>query len=360
MVAGVHLVVFAAVYWMAFLLRFDFVVPADYAPALRATLPWVLVAKFVIFLALGHFDGWWAYVTFADLIALIRSSILAMLCFITINYFSGVYAVPRSIPILDCVGTIVLLGALRGSWRVYHEQFWPMFNQGNARWALLVGTDHSHGVLAHQIQSHGELPYRIRGFLCTDESPETLAAGPVPRAGQAGGRAGNRRRLQGDRRAGDRRRPGRPAAAEPDERLREGGAEPEDHPPAGRPSSAATIASPSATSKSATCCGAPRSSWTPRGSARCLEGRTVMVTGAGGSIGSEICRQACGSIRAILVLVGRGENRIFKIERKLQTLRLHGAARLHRQRHRPARIGSSSKNTSRRSFSTRPPTSTCR
>ena len=152
---------------------------------MRLTLPWVLLAKFLIFLALGHFDGWWAYVTFADLIALIRSSILAMLCFIAINYFGGVYAVPRGIPILDCVGTIVLLGALRGSWRVYHEQFWPMFNQANARWALLVGTDHSHGVLAHQIQSHGELPYRIRGLPWPPESgTESSRLGQIPVLGK--------------------------------------------------------------------------------------------------------------------------------------------------------------------------------
>ena len=48
-----------------------------------------------------------------------------------------------------------------------------------------------------------------------------------------------------------------------------------------------------------------------------LEGRRVMVTGAGGSIGSEICRQVMRFNPSELVLVGRGENRIFKIERKL-------------------------------------------
>ena len=50
---------------------------------------------------------------------------------------------------------------------------------------------------------------------------------------------------------------------------------------------------------------------------RLIEGRTVMVTGAGGSIGSEICRQLLRFNPAALVLVGRGENRIFKVERKL-------------------------------------------
>ena len=41
--------------------------------------------------------------------------------------------------------------------------------------------------------------------------------------------------------------------------------------------------------------------------------RTVLVTGAGGSIGSEICRQLCRYSPKRLVLLGRGENRIHNI-----------------------------------------------
>ena len=42
-----------------------------------------------------------------------------------------------------------------------------------------------------------------------------------------------------------------------------------------------------------------------------------MVTGAGGSIGSEICRQILNFKPKMLLLVGRGENRIFEIDREL-------------------------------------------
>ena len=69
-----------------------------------------------------------------------------------------------------------------------------------------------------------------------------------------------------------------------------------------------------------------------------LEGRTVMVTGAGGSIGSEICRQILRFNPKLLVLVGRGENRIFKIERKLNSLRTQPPRHAHRRYHRPARM----------------------
>lgn len=45
--------------------------------------------------------------------------------------------------------------------------------------------------------------------------------------------------------------------------------------------------------------------------------KTVLVTGAGGSIGSELCRQLASMHPAELVLVGRGENSIFEIQQEL-------------------------------------------
>ncbi len=49
-----------------------------------------------------------------------------------------------------------------------------------------------------------------------------------------------------------------------------------------------------------------------------INGRTVLVTGAGGSIGSEICRQAAQFNPSQIVLLGHGEYSIYKIERELK------------------------------------------
>jgi FlaA1/EpsC-like NDP-sugar epimerase len=48
-----------------------------------------------------------------------------------------------------------------------------------------------------------------------------------------------------------------------------------------------------------------------------VAGKVVLVTGAGGSIGSELCRQLAAMNPSELVLVGRGENSIFEIQQEL-------------------------------------------
>lgn len=51
-----------------------------------------------------------------------------------------------------------------------------------------------------------------------------------------------------------------------------------------------------------------------------LTGKTILVTGAGGSIGSEICRQVSKFIPKKLVLLGHGENSIYLIHMELKNL----------------------------------------
>jgi FlaA1/EpsC-like NDP-sugar epimerase len=53
-----------------------------------------------------------------------------------------------------------------------------------------------------------------------------------------------------------------------------------------------------------------------------VTGKTVLVTGAGGSIGSEICRQICWFSPKKLVLVGHGENSIYLIDMELRNSNL--------------------------------------
>ncbi len=54
-----------------------------------------------------------------------------------------------------------------------------------------------------------------------------------------------------------------------------------------------------------------------------ITGKNVLVTGAGGSIGSELCRQIINHAPKKLVLLGHGENSIYNIEMELKEIMSH-------------------------------------
>ncbi|BAZ54068.1 polysaccharide biosynthesis protein CapD [Nostoc sp. NIES-4103] len=51
-----------------------------------------------------------------------------------------------------------------------------------------------------------------------------------------------------------------------------------------------------------------------------LNGKTVLITGSGGSIGSELCRQIFKCHPAKIILIGHGENSVFSIQQELEQL----------------------------------------
>jgi len=55
-----------------------------------------------------------------------------------------------------------------------------------------------------------------------------------------------------------------------------------------------------------------------------LRGKRVLITGAGGSIGSELCRQLLSAGASRLYLFGHGENSIYQIDRELRLLQDEG------------------------------------
>ncbi len=170
-----HALIFAIAFWLAFALRFDFQIPPDMAYRLTASLPLVVTIKLVVFYLLKHYHGWWRYVTFADLLALARATVFSLLTLVLLNHYVLDNLIPRTVVVLDGIITAVLIGTLRSSWRLYREGLWITLGKKDRRITLMVGADHTSGVVAHQIQTHPEIPYRIVGFL--DRTPDRRGRG---------------------------------------------------------------------------------------------------------------------------------------------------------------------------------------
>src|SRR5262249_48385400 len=97
----VQLIIFTAAVVLAFVLRFDFMVPPQFRPRLVAGL-WILVPiKIIVFPLLRLDRGWWRYASIQDLTRLATGNfagsvlgLLGLLCVGPANF-------PRSIYVLD-------------------------------------------------------------------------------------------------------------------------------------------------------------------------------------------------------------------------------------------------------------------
>ncbi len=320
-----HLACFALIYFLAFSVRFEFNLRPQQWELVLQSLPWVVAVKAGVFYLLGHYRGWWRYVTFADLVALLRAATLSTLTILACGYFVLQLHIPRSVLILDFAFTIMLMGSLRSSFRIFREHLAPSTKPRNCRWALLVGTDDDSGILAHQINCNPHLPFRIRGLLQVDGNPQQRQLGQIPVLGHVDRVA----QIAAAHPATDVLVT---AGVLPGTRLRQLMEQCQDHhltlniiPPL-RERINGNRQIPIRHIEINDLLGRDPVDLDCQAIAALIEGRVVLVTGAGGSIGSEICRQVLKFSPQKLVLVGRGENRVFAIERELsrQRARVNG------------------------------------
>src|SRR3954453_3066137 len=71
-----NLVIIAAAYSGAFLLRFDLTLPSIVRPVFLSTLPAVIVIQYLSFLAFKITRGWWRYVGIADFVSSLKAAVI--------------------------------------------------------------------------------------------------------------------------------------------------------------------------------------------------------------------------------------------------------------------------------------------
>ncbi|SDB54309.1 NDP-sugar epimerase, includes UDP-GlcNAc-inverting 4,6-dehydratase FlaA1 and capsular polysaccharide biosynthesis protein EpsC [Desulfonatronum thiosulfatophilum] len=104
----------AAAMILSFLLRFDGTIPAQYHKLLVGHLPYLVPLKLSIFFACGLYHGMWRYTSLRDLGRVMLACLVASLAFLAVlTLFREAGGYPRSIFILDLGLTCALIGGLR-------------------------------------------------------------------------------------------------------------------------------------------------------------------------------------------------------------------------------------------------------
>jgi FlaA1/EpsC-like NDP-sugar epimerase len=150
-------------YYGSFMLRFDFSPDQSTRLFFWKTVGIVVVLKLLFFGAFGLLRGWWRYVGMSDLLDISKATFASSAILVGIVQF-GMWPAgyPRSVLILDMALTILVTGGARFAVRAYTESVQNCAAQKNT---LIVGAGEAGSAIVRELKRNPHLDYKPVGFL---------------------------------------------------------------------------------------------------------------------------------------------------------------------------------------------------
>jgi len=325
-VVFMHDVAAAAVAWMAaFLLRFNFDVPPEYEAIMLNLMPGAVGIYAAVFWALGLYRGLWRYASLPDLQRIVVAvGIAALAVPAALSLARLAVLVPRSVYVLAPVLLVVGMGASRLAYRAWREgRLLPILARPQAVPVLVLGAGTTAAALLRDLAAGTR--WRVVGLLDDDagkhggEVGGVKVFGPIERVGALAEKLGVAHAViampsathQARKRALDLCNAAGLAVMTV-------------------PSLADIVAGKVSVSSLRAVeledlLGRDPVQLDEAGLQSFIHGKTVLVTGAGGSIGSELCRQIARFAPARVVLLDSSEFALYAIEQEFHD-RLPGIA----------------------------------
>ncbi|MDQ0873148.1 FlaA1/EpsC-like NDP-sugar epimerase [Paenibacillus sp. V4I3] len=171
--------------YLAYLLRFDF----DIKPVYADKIPYVMILTAILVLnSLYYFKVYrklWQYASIGDLISIIKGVNVGSILFFTIHHLGVLYyypelVVPRSIYALSALIMMLSIGGSRFVWRILHDNYIKI--QPHHRRTLIVGAGSAGTMIVKELK-HSNSEYYPVAFIDDDANKTTLEVLGVPIVG---------------------------------------------------------------------------------------------------------------------------------------------------------------------------------
>ena len=159
----------------AYALRFDLTIPAVYWPTILKLILPLLAIKLVVFRYMGLSTGWWRYVSLSDALIIFKANLAASVVFILyVTLVHRLDNVPRSVLILDGVLCFLFACGIRLLTRAYREDylfFSKRSDRGRTR-VMVVGAGSAGQSIVREMRQNPDLKMMAVGYL--DDDPTKI------------------------------------------------------------------------------------------------------------------------------------------------------------------------------------------
>lgn len=158
--------------YVSYLLRFEFNIPGDFLTELIKQLPFILGVKLIVFWYFNFFRGWWRYVSVYDALNIVKSSFLSTVIILSYMYIVyHFYKMPRSAFLIDFILFTMLIFLLRISPRLFKENYAKILKKNlYKKRILIVGAGSAGQMMARELRENERLAAEVVGFVDDDKS----------------------------------------------------------------------------------------------------------------------------------------------------------------------------------------------
>ena len=152
-------------YMAAFLIRFEFQIPAgDYAVMIN-TLPMLILARLAAYYYFKLYSGGWQFVSMQDLVNISRSIFWGSVIFlITMVFVNRLQGYPRSIFVMEALFNFILTSGIRFSIRFLREYKFGVSSK-ILKHAIIAGAGKAGVLVLNEIRTNGKLGIHVVGFV---------------------------------------------------------------------------------------------------------------------------------------------------------------------------------------------------
>ncbi len=161
-----HVAVIVFSYVASFLLRFEFSIPRNEFTPFFVGFFCLILIKPLLFAFFGLYSGLWAYVSIDDLWRIIKANVVSSVLLVAAVWFLGWHGFPRSVFIMDFVLCTSLVGGLRFVSRILKEGYHRTYDL-RSRKVLIVGAGATGVMLLREYRKHPDMG-RVVGFMDDD------------------------------------------------------------------------------------------------------------------------------------------------------------------------------------------------
>jgi len=325
LVLFVDALLFTLAHVAAYLFRFEFSLTPDRLQQIRDVLIWLVPLKIAVFFAFGLYRGMWRYTSVRDfwliMQATVASSLLGTFIMIYLNRFEG-YS--RAVFIVDGILTFLLIGGIRMAIRSYFAIYTGSKNDPDPpkkvhfKKTLIIGAGAAGEKILREVIENYQLHYKVIGFI--DDDP--VKKGRSIHGVHVLGSVDDLEKILEDEQiqeiliaipsaSGDQIRRIVEACQRCDVSYKS-------IPGIGELIDGRVSIKALRDISYEDLLGRKPVHLDAMGIRNYLDGKTVLITGCGGSIGSELCRQVIKFQPRLVILLDASEENLFKIQMELQ------------------------------------------